>query len=130
MLDRIRNLDYVILLCGDVSAMNPFYTGVMGFPVYRDWGDWVELRVGATLLTLRPRGRDYDGPATTGASVQLAFRVAPDEVEACYRELAQNGVPILESVMDKDYGHRTLFFSDPENNVLEVYADIPVRSDE
>ena len=125
MLKAIRNLDYVILLCEDVLRMKRFYHEVMGFPIYRDWDGWVELQVGAVLLTLRPRGRDYDGPHTpSAASVQLAFRVTPDEVDGCYRELIEKQVEMLEAVTDRGYGHKTFFFKDPENNVLEIYADV------
>jgi lactoylglutathione lyase len=125
MLKKIRNLDYVILLCEDLPPMKAFYHEIMGFPIYRDEGEWVELNVGATLLTLRKRGRPYDGaklPHT--ASVQLAFRVAPDEVKACYEELLRRQVRIIDPPRDTDYGHRTLFFPDPEGNILEIYADI------
>jgi catechol 2,3-dioxygenase-like lactoylglutathione lyase family enzyme len=125
MIKAIRNLDYVILICEDVPRMKRFYEDIMGFPIYRDWGDWVELRVGAVLLTLRKRGRIYDGPSISGsAGVQLAFRVAPGEVESCYLELKQKGVTVLEEPRSQDYGHKTLFFTDPENNILEIYADI------
>lgn len=127
MLKMIRHLDYVVLLCRDVKIMKVFYHGLMGFPIYRDQGEWVELRVGSVLLALRPRGRDYDGlgaPAGS-ASVQLAFRVAPDEVEVCHQELIKKGVKILEPPTDQDYGHKTLFFQDPEGNILEIYADVP-----
>ena len=31
---------------------------------------------------------------------------------------------ILEPPRDWDYGHRTLFFRDPEGNILEIYAEI------
>lgn len=125
MINRIRDLTYVILLCEDVTLMKQFYTQVMQFDIYRDDLNWVELRVGSTLLTLRPRGRDYDGGGSAGASVQLAFRVAPDEVRDIEAYLVDNGVSIIETTMDKEFGHRTLFFRDPENNILEVYADIP-----
>lgn len=125
MLRTIRNLDYVILLCHDVERMKAFYRDVMGFPVYRDLSGWYEMRVGATLLTLRSRGRPYDGEHTQGAaSIQLAFRVAPQEVDGCYQELRAQGVDIIEAPRDQDFGHRTLFFRDPEGNILEIYADI------
>jgi catechol-2,3-dioxygenase len=128
MLESIRNVDYVILLCDDVEAMKLFYHEIMGFPIYRDWENWVELRVGSVLLTLRRRGRPYDGERVPGAAgVQLAFRVTPDEVDDCYEELMQKQVEILEGVTDKGYGHKTLFFRDPEGNVLEIYADVPVQ---
>lgn len=124
MLNRIRNVDYVVLLCADIAAMRRFYHETLGFPIERDWAEWVEMRVGATLLTLRPRNRPYDGPPSGGAGVQMAFRVAPGEVQGCYEELVHKGVTILEPVTDHDYGHRTLFFADPEGNILEIYADI------
>jgi lactoylglutathione lyase len=56
--------------------------------------------------------------------VQLAFRVAPPEVERWYAELLEKKVEILELPRDRDYGHRTLFFKDPDGNILEIYADI------
>src|SRR5205823_7906336 len=105
--------------------MKEFYRDVLGLQVYRELGEWIEMRVGATLLTLRRRGRPYDGESTAGsAGVQLAFRVAPAEVDACYAELAEKQVDILEEPRDTDYGHRNLFFRDPEGNILEIYADI------
>ena len=131
MLKMIRNLDYVILLCDDLALMKTFYRDIMGFPIYRDWGDWFEMQVGAVLLTLRPRGRSYDGSRNPGsASVQLAFRVAPDEVQACYEELKAKGVTILQAPQDGGYGHLAFFFADPEGNILEIYADVPVIKQE
>ena len=125
MLPGIRTLDYVILLCEDLSRMKAFYHETLGFPIERDWEDWIEMRAGAVLLTLRRRGRPYDGPNTPhAASVQLAFRVQPGEVNACYNELIDRKVEILEPPRDQNYGHRTLFFKDPEGNILEIYADI------
>ena len=126
MIDRIRELSYLILLCENKIVMERFYTEVMGFPIYRQEPDWTELRVGSTLLTLRSRGRDYDGSGASGASVQLAFRVAPDEVRDIESYLVDNEVDIIEATTDKEFGHRTLFFHDPEGNILEIYAEIPL----
>ncbi|SRR5258706_4746965 len=126
MLKTIRNLDYVVLLCDDVESMKGFYRDIMGFPIYRDWGDWFEMQVGAVLLTLRPRGRSYDGvSARDSAGVQLAFRVTPDDLPSCFEELKNKGVTMLEKPQDSGYGHYTFFFKDPENNILEIYADVP-----
>jgi catechol 2,3-dioxygenase-like lactoylglutathione lyase family enzyme len=44
MLKAIRHLDYIVLLCDDIPRMKRFYHEIMRFPIYRDWGDWVELR--------------------------------------------------------------------------------------
>jgi catechol 2,3-dioxygenase-like lactoylglutathione lyase family enzyme len=56
--------------------------------------------------------------------VQLAFKVEPEEVYPCYAELVERQVEILDPPRDWDYGHRTLFFRDPEGNILEIYAEI------
>jgi catechol 2,3-dioxygenase-like lactoylglutathione lyase family enzyme len=56
--------------------------------------------------------------------VQLAFRVAPQEVDEWHTELLKKRVEILEPPQDWDYGHRTLFFKDPEGNILEIYAEL------
>ena len=58
------------------------------------------------------------------ASVQLAFKVAADDVDRCAEELARHGVDLLEPPTNQSFGHRTLFFRDPDGNLLEVYAEI------
>ena len=122
---NLHTLDYVILLCEDIARMKAFYHELLGFPIERDWEDWIEMRAGMVLLTLRKRGRSYDGPSIyNSAGVQLAFRVAPHEVDTWYIELLQKQVEILEPPRDREYGHRTLFFKDPAGNILEIYADI------
>ena len=127
-LKAIKNLDYAILPCRDVQAARAFYLNVMGFPLVRDHEQWVMFRVGSTFLTLRPRGPwlgwdDGDIDADS-ACVQLAFLVAYEEVDQCHRELVEHGVEIVDPPRDQDFGHRTLFFRDPENNVLEIYAEL------
>jgi catechol-2,3-dioxygenase len=125
MLKDIRTLDYVVLLCEDLTRMKIFYHETLGFPIERDWEEWIEMRVGAVRLTLRKRGRSYDGPASSNsAGVQLAFCVSPAAVDTCYAELREKQVQIIEAPRDQDYGHRTLFFKDPEGNILEIYADV------
>jgi len=56
--------------------------------------------------------------------VQLAFRVPPNAVEVCHAELVAAGVPIVRGPTDiPSLRHRTLFFRDPEENVVEIYAE-------
>jgi catechol 2,3-dioxygenase-like lactoylglutathione lyase family enzyme len=126
VLSAIRHLDYVVLLCRDIQRMKAFYRDVMGFPVDAESDTWIELRVGSVILALRHRTRDYDGAAAPAGSahLQLAFRVTPSQVDSCHTELVERQVEILEPPVTQSWGHRTLFFRDPENNVLEIYADV------
>ena len=125
----IGNLDYVILLCRRMTETRAFYLDVMKFSLDMDRPTWVSFRVGSGLLTLRPRGQGlawHDGPAVEGATcVQLAFRVPPSAIDECHRELIANGVEILSPPKDlPSWRHRTLFFRDPEGNIIEIYAEI------
>jgi catechol 2,3-dioxygenase-like lactoylglutathione lyase family enzyme len=127
-LKDIRNTDYVVILCSNMKETRAFYQDVMGFPLDHDSESWVSFRVGATLLTLRPRGRLFewdDGPSAPGAAaVQLAFRVSPTALDACHAELVAKGVAILRKPTDLPaWRHRTLFFRDPEGNLIEIYAE-------
>jgi lactoylglutathione lyase len=86
----------------------------------------VEFRVGANVLALTERGGRFDDPSPPIGvlSLQLAFRVAPGEVGQCAAVLAERGVTIIAGPTDQPFGHRTLFFRDPDGNVLEIYAEI------
>jgi glyoxylase I family protein len=127
-LKEIHNVDYVVLLCGRMRETRTFYKEVMGFRLEHDSDRWVSFRVGSTLLTLRPRGPALawdDGPAAPdSAAVQLAFRVPPPSVDACHAELVAKGVAIVQPPTDlPNWRHRTLFFRDPEDNIIEIYAE-------
>jgi catechol 2,3-dioxygenase-like lactoylglutathione lyase family enzyme len=127
-LSEIHNLDYTILMCNKMDETRSFYRDIMKFPIETDFENWVSFRVGAALLTLRRRGASTvcdDGKLMPGsAAVQLAFRVPPPAVDACHAELVARGVPILRGPTDlPDWRHRTLFLRDPEDNIIEIYAE-------
>ena len=129
-LGSIRNIDYVVLLCEDMARARQFYLDVMKFRIERETPRWVSFHVGSGLLCLRPRTLDgvfQDGPGAPpgSASVQLAFRVAPPEIDEIQAELAAAGVDLLGPPRDiPAWGHRALFFRDPDGNVIEIYAEV------
>lgn len=123
----IKAIDYSIIFVRDMAAMRRFYEEVMGFPLIRELSPrWIEYRVGGNTLALAIRNRTAaDAPIPNGtAALQLAFKVSPAEVDECAAELAQQGVALLSPPTDQSFGHRTLFFRDPDGNLLEVYAEI------
>src|SRR5262249_34726813 len=52
------------------------------------------------------------------------LKVSAPEVDQCADELVRRGVERLCRPTDQVFGHRTLFFRDPDGNPLEVFADI------
>jgi catechol 2,3-dioxygenase-like lactoylglutathione lyase family enzyme len=67
---------------------------------------------------------DDPAPPRGALSAQLAFRVPLEAVDECATELTSAGVTLVSPPTDQPWGHRTLFFRDPDGNVLEIFADI------
>jgi catechol 2,3-dioxygenase-like lactoylglutathione lyase family enzyme len=101
--EGIRAIDYTVIFVRDMVAMRRFYEDVLGFPMLRELSPgWVEYRVGNNTL-------------------------AP-EVDQCADALVRMGVNLLSPPTDQTFGHRTLFFRDPDGNLLEVFAEIEAAS--
>jgi len=126
MLTAVRQVNYVILLCEDIERMKAFYRDLLAFPIDSESPTGLTFRAGSVLFSLRQRTRGFDGRGvrTELPGVQVAFLVSPSEVDLCYAQLVDKGVKILEPPTDQPRGHRTVYFSDPEGNMLEVYAEI------
>jgi catechol 2,3-dioxygenase-like lactoylglutathione lyase family enzyme len=126
MLKNIRQLDYTIVLCDDLPRMKEFYRGLFDFRVATETPTVLAMEAGSVTLAIRQRTRNYDGrtagPGSPG--VQIAFRVPPGQVDAGHAELLRQGVKILDPPTNQPWGHRTMYFADPEGNILELYEEL------
>lgn len=126
MLHAVKELTYTILLVDDMASMKTFYRELFPFEIRGESDTGLSFNPGNTLFSLRQRTRDYDGkgPRLEAPGVQLAFLVEPAQVDECYQILLDRGVEIAEPPTDQPRRHRTLYFYDPEHNLLEIYAEI------
>ena len=95
----IRSLDYTVVRVRQMDRMRDFYENVLGFPLHRELSrGWIEFRVGSNILALADYGSKITDPVLpVGAlSLQLAFRVAPDEVATCAATLRLRDVEIID----------------------------------
>jgi catechol 2,3-dioxygenase-like lactoylglutathione lyase family enzyme len=123
----IQAIDYSVIFVRDMAAMRRFYEDVLGFALSRELSrGWIEYRVGGNKRAhARPWPNPADAPIPQGsAALQLAFKVSAPDVDRCADELVRMGVALLEPPKDQPFGHRTMFFRDPDGNLLEVYAEI------
>jgi catechol 2,3-dioxygenase-like lactoylglutathione lyase family enzyme len=123
----IRAIDYTVIIVRDMEAMRRFYEDILGFSFLRALSpNWIEYQIGDNTLALsRPGLTASDVPTPNGtAALQLAFKVSVDQVDQCADELLRKGVDLLSPPTDQDFGHRTLFFRDPDGNLLEIFAEL------
>ncbi|MDG1471912.1 MAG: VOC family protein [Ascidiaceihabitans sp.] len=123
----ITAVDYTVIYARDLPAMIQFYETVLGFDLTRSLSStWREYNIGANIFVLaKPGPTATDQPVPDGtAALQLAFKVTREIVDLCAAELTRQNVEILSPPTDRDFGHRTLFFRDPDGNLLEIYAEI------
>ena len=123
----IRAINYTVIFVRDMAAMRRFYEDILGFPLSRELSaGWIEYRVGDNTLALaRPSLTAADAPTPNGsASLQLAFKVSAPEVDQCADELVRQGIRLVSPPTDQASGHRTMFFRDPDGNLLEMFGEI------
>jgi catechol 2,3-dioxygenase-like lactoylglutathione lyase family enzyme len=123
----IRAIDYTVIFVRDMAAMRRFYEDILCLSLQRELSpNWLEYQLGGNTLALaKPSLTASDAPTPAGsASLQLAFKVSPADVDACADELVRQGVTLVSPPTDHAFGHRTLFFRDPDGNLLEMYAEI------
>jgi catechol 2,3-dioxygenase-like lactoylglutathione lyase family enzyme len=122
----LNQIGHVIVLCDDLERMKSFYCDLLAFDVDLESPTSITFRAGDIYLGLRKRTRTYDGQRSTDdpPGVQLAFLVTPEQVDAYHQQLVAAGTPIQDVPRNQTWGHRTMYFSDPEGNLLEIYGEL------
>lgn len=104
----------------DPKQLERFYTEVLGCAVLSREDDRIWLSCGErTRLGLWTRGPKEFGDRG-GRHVHFAFRVPPRGLDRLRRRLADHGVA-FEGPVEHDGGDRSIYFEDPEGNVLEIW---------
>lgn len=100
----------------DLSASEKFYRDVLGLETKRD-GEDVRIAWPDLLLILSEK------PPADRSKFHFGFRVNSEaEVDSWAERLRSNSVQILSGPAS-DNGSRQLFFLDPDQYVVEIYAE-------
>jgi catechol 2,3-dioxygenase-like lactoylglutathione lyase family enzyme len=109
----------------DVSALEAFYTGVLGLQTIRKLGNQGSaLACGDSVLLLFDPGltvaQQGEVPAHgTKGGGHIAFSIGRNDFDLWRRRLDRAGVP-LESELDWPGGGHSLYFRDPAGNSVEL----------
>jgi lactoylglutathione lyase len=128
---RLRSLDYVVLVVGDIDRSLSFYVDTLGLPLGHRSGPYAQLDTGTTRLALYERTAmaetlrvdELQPAAATAPAFEVGFKV--DDVDAAFDELVGAGVPVVVPPTDRHWGQRTAYVRDPDGHLVELAEDRP-----
>ena len=100
----------------DIERAHDFYTKILGFTKVFENGTPVGFMIlkrdqAELHLTLQPNH--------TAAPFNVAHMMV-DDVDALHAICQRQGLRIIKSIQDKDYGLRAFVFEDPDGNRIDV----------
>jgi catechol 2,3-dioxygenase-like lactoylglutathione lyase family enzyme len=122
----VRTFSSVCIISHDVRRLCDFYRDVLQVEV-DDAGDFVAFATsGAKLSLYTEEGMEQMAPGSTkaagGSSCVLEFEV--EDVDAEYERLTRMNVPIVKRPTTQPWGVRSVWFRDPDGNILNFYGKI------
>ncbi|WP_205697442.1 VOC family protein [Conexibacter sp. SYSU D00693] len=104
----------------DRPAMERFYEQVVGLErlAREDDRTWLAAGEDARLGLWLPGEKEFGDEG--GAHVHYAFSATPEQLDALVRRLQEQAVDHRGPV-EHDGGDRSIYFEDPEGNVVEVW---------
>jgi catechol 2,3-dioxygenase-like lactoylglutathione lyase family enzyme len=125
-------LTVVTIGARDLPALRAFYER-LGWELAVDTPDFVAFATQGAVLTLwgldtLAREARVAAPPQPGIRLNLAVNVeAPEQVDAAIDTVRAAGGRVTQEPADTDFGGRTAYFADPEDNVWEVVW-VPTKS--
>lgn len=121
---ELDRLDHLVLTVADVERTVAFYSRVLGMEPATFADGRRALLFGRQKINLHQAGNEFEPKAAnpTPGSADLCFvaDVSPEEV---VEHLAEHGVEIVGGPVDREGalgGMRSVYFRDPDGNLIEV----------
>lgn len=127
----------ITILTDDVPKLAHFYQDVLGFAVKSDLGQYVELESEGVRFAICAReimeeatGHISYKMSQNGQCFELAFALeTPEDVNNTYLEITAKGAEPIKPPANMPWGQRTAFFSDPDGNIHELFANLPTQDE-
>ena len=127
-LEALRNLTDIGLFVADLDRAVAFYGETLGFELKRRDIGFAEFHtqgVGLALWEVSDvtAALALEASPRQGLSVMVAVRVeTADAVDTLHDALVRKGVPVVQAPTTHPWNARTTYFSDPDDNLWEIYA--------
>jgi catechol 2,3-dioxygenase-like lactoylglutathione lyase family enzyme len=114
----------VCIVTDDVAGLRSFYERVLRVDTEGDDTFAFVRTDGAALSVFSREGMEHMAPGSTeGAGTgSYTLEVQVDDVDAEARRLEELGVTIVKPPTTQTWGRRSVWFRDPDGNVVNFYA--------
>ncbi len=120
----VTGVSELVLEVADLQASERFYAGVLGLPVVERWTDpeavWVMAGDRTRIGLWPPRVGIAGGQG--GAHVHYAMHLNDEDYESAQARLTERGLEPEEVVFSGDGRGRSLYVTDPDGNVVELWT--------
>ena len=119
-----RGIRHLAIKVRDLKAMQSFYSDHLGFEVeWKPDNQNVYLTSGSDNLALH----QVTGELSPGALDHLGILVdRPEDVDAWAEYLKERGVTLLQEPKTHRDGARSIYFRDPEQNLIQLIYHPPI----
>jgi catechol-2,3-dioxygenase len=132
---KLESIGHVLLRVADQEASKRFYRDVLGFRIAEEDPEHggVFMTLGDSFHALdigqHPSPENAPGPQRGQIGLaHIAFRVGSyPALRQAYAHLIENGVEIMRAT--NHVNQRSIYFADPDGNVLEIYYELPYALD-
>ena len=126
-------INMIGIITSNFTEMYNFYKDVMGFKVKMELESFVEFEsegvrfaISTADVMAQATGEESYKEEKKGHSFELAFNCeTPLGVDESYNSLTGKGAKPIKAPADMPWGQRTAFFADPDDNIHEVFTNLP-----
>ncbi len=124
----MRRFDGICIITQDVGRMRDFYRDVLEMQAEGD-DTFIALSTeGSKLSFFDKQGMERMAPGSMKMSgfgcCSLEFEVK--DVDKEYRRLIKMNIPIVKPPTTQPWGRRSVWFRDPDGNIINFYANVAV----
>ena len=127
----------VTVLTNDVPALARFYDDTLGLQVKSARDDCVEFETDGIRFVICSRSamkgltkHSSYGETKGGQAFALTFSLRThDQVDEVYAGVVARGASPIQPPATTTGGQRVAFFSDPEGNIHQLFAELPAVAD-
>ena len=118
----------ICIVSEDIQRLREFYTDVLQAESEGDSGFVLFSVEGAMLSLFSAKGMEEMAPDSTRdagcGSYTIEFQV--EDVDQEYERLTEMKVPIVKPPTTQPWGRRSVWFSDPDGNIVNFYVDVDI----